>query len=146
MQSVSTSTHSAAGRVVVVYGAGMAAASTQRTSVLGIVGALVIGVAVAAAGSQGSTQVGPISVFALAGLIAYAINIIAFVPAMMQQTERFFDATGSVTYLTVTIVALLLSDDVDARAYYERADVFLLPAHASEGFPQVLIEAFADQL
>ena len=94
----------------------MAAASTRRTSILGIVVAVIIGLLVAVAGGQGSTQVGSFSVFALAGLIAYAINVVAFIPAIMQHTERFFDATGSVTYLTVTIVALVLSDDVDARA------------------------------
>ncbi len=98
------------------YGAAMADKNPQRTSAIGIVAALAIGVAVAFAGSQGSTQVGAISVFALAGVIAYAINIVAFVPAILRQTERFFDATGSATYLTVIIAALLLSDDVDARA------------------------------
>jgi steroid 5-alpha reductase family enzyme len=94
----------------------MADKNPQRTSAIGIVAALAIGVAVAFAGSQGSTQVGAISVFALAGVIAYAINIVAFVPAILRQTERFFDATGSATYLTVIVAALLLSDDVDARA------------------------------
>lgn len=88
----------------------------DRSSIIGIVAAIVIGAALSFAGSQGSTSVGPIAVFALAGIVAYAINVIAFVPAMIRQTERFFDATGSVTYLTVVIVSLVLSDDVDARA------------------------------
>ncbi len=33
-----------------------------------------------------------------------------------RKTERYFDLTGSATYLTVTAVALVLSDDLDARA------------------------------
>ncbi len=88
----------------------------QRKSVIGIVASLLIGALVILAGSDGSTKVGPIAVFAVGGFVAYLINWIAFVPANRAQTERFYDLTGSVTYVTVTVAALLLSEDLDARA------------------------------
>lgn len=54
--------------------------------------------------------------FALGALLAYAINWLVFIPSNRAKTEHYFDLTGSVTYLSVTVVALLLSDDLDARA------------------------------
>jgi len=49
-------------------------------------------------------------------LLAYVINWVAFVPANRAKTERFYDLTGSITYLTVTAVAVALSDDLDVRS------------------------------
>lgn len=54
--------------------------------------------------------------FALGGIIAYAVNLIAFVPSYIAKTEKFYDATGSVTYISVTAITLIVSDDVDTRA------------------------------
>ena len=85
-------------------------------SVIGIIVSLSIGAFVAFAGSDGSTEVGSVPVFALCALLAYVINWIVFVPSNRAQTEHYFDLTGSATYLTVTAVALLLSNDIDARA------------------------------
>ena len=91
--------------------------STQsRTSAIGIAAALLIGAFVAAAGSDGSSKVGRVSVFALCALLAYVINWVVYVPSSRAKTEKYFDLTGSVTYLAVIVVALLLSDDLDARA------------------------------
>ena len=88
----------------------------NRNSLLGIGASVLIGVLVVLAGSAGSSQVGSIAVFAVCGLLAYAINWVVFVPSNRAKTEQYFDLTGSVTYLTVTVVALLLSNDLDARA------------------------------
>ncbi len=88
----------------------------SRNSSIGIVAALLIGALVVFAGSDGSSKVGSISVFAVCGLLAYAINWVVFVPSNRFKTEQYFDLTGSVTYLTVTTVALVLSGDLDARA------------------------------
>lgn len=75
-----------------------------------------IGAFVALAGSDGSTKLSWISVFALCALLAYIINWAVYVPSNRAKTEQYFDLTGSVTYLAVIVVALLLSDDIDARA------------------------------
>jgi steroid 5-alpha reductase family enzyme len=88
----------------------------KRTSIIGIAAALLIGAFVAAAGSDGSSRVGWVPVFALCALLAYVINWVVFIPSSRAKTEKYFDLTGSVTYLAVTALALLLSDDLDARA------------------------------
>jgi steroid 5-alpha reductase family enzyme len=77
---------------------------------------LAIGGAVAWAGSQGSARVGAVPVFALCGVLAFAINWVVFVHAYIAQTERFFDLTGSVTYVSVVGTALALSNATQPRA------------------------------
>ena len=88
----------------------------DRISIIGIVASLAIGAAISFAGSSGSVQVGDTAVFAVAGTLAFAINWLAFVPSYLARTEAYFDLTGSITYITLTVVAVLASDDVDARA------------------------------
>jgi steroid 5-alpha reductase family enzyme len=48
--------------------------------------------------------------------LAFLIQWLAFIPAYLFQTEKFFDLTGSLTYISVTIIAVLLSPVVDARS------------------------------
>ncbi len=91
-------------------------AAWNRTSIVGTIAALGLGAGLAVAGSQGSVEAGSLAVFALGGIIAYAINLIAFVPSYLGRTEKFYDATGSMTYLSVTAITLIVSDDIDARA------------------------------
>ena len=97
----------------------------NRNSLIGIVASLAIGTLVILAGSDGSTKVGSLAVFALCGILSYVINWIVFVPSNQAKTEHYFDLTGSITYLTLTVVALLLSDDLDARAVIVAAMVIL---------------------
>ena len=99
--------------------------SQNRNSIIGIVAAVLIGAFVAWAGSDGSTEVGWAPVFALCALLAYVINWVVFIPSNRAKTEHYFDLTGSVTYLSVTVVALLLSDDLDARAVIVAAMVVI---------------------
>lgn len=49
-------------------------------------------------------------------IITFAIQWIAFVPAYLMQTERFYDATGSLTYLSVVGFVYLASETTDARS------------------------------
>ncbi|NNE12813.1 MAG: DUF1295 domain-containing protein [Ilumatobacter sp.] len=88
----------------------------SKQSVIGIVVSIVVGALVALAGSDGSSEVGSIPVFALCGVLAFVVNWLVFIPSNAAKTEQYYDLTGSVTYLTVTAVALLLSDDLDTRA------------------------------
>ena len=44
-------------------------------------------------------------------LIAFIIQWVAFIPAYASQTEKFYDLTGTLTYLTVTWYALYMSSD-----------------------------------
>jgi len=85
-------------------------------SILGTAAALFLATLVAIAGSDGSARVGSVSLFALCAVIAFVIQWLAFVPAYLGQTERFYDLVGSLTYLTVVACALSLSGHLDARA------------------------------
>lgn len=77
---------------------------------------ILVGAALALAGSQGSVEAGGIPVYALGIGIAFGIQWLVFIPSFINKTEHFFDLTGSITYTTVIIVALLLSPKPDARA------------------------------
>jgi steroid 5-alpha reductase family enzyme len=87
-----------------------------RRSLLGIITSVVIGTLMVLAGSDGSSRVGSIAVFAVCGVLAYGINWVVYIPSNLAKTEKYYDLTGSATYITVTLVALLLSDDADTRA------------------------------
>lgn len=77
---------------------------------------ILIGAALAWAGSQNSVQFAGLPLFALAVAFIFIIQWLAFIPAYLLQTEKFFDITGSLTYITVTILAVVLSQNTDARS------------------------------
>ena len=56
--------------------------------------------------SQGTLTVDGWPVIAQCALIVFALQWVAFIPAYHKQTERFYDLTGSVTYLSCTLYAL----------------------------------------
>ena len=80
---------------------------------------IVIGALVALAGSQGGATLGGVPVFAISVGLAFLIQWLAFIPAYLFQTEKFFDLTGSITYISVIGVAVCYSRysaDLDARS------------------------------
>ena len=77
---------------------------------------VLIGALVALAGSQGGATVAGLPVFAMAVAAAFVIQWVVFVPSFAAQTERFFDLTGSLTYISITLAIVLLTPGVDARA------------------------------
>jgi steroid 5-alpha reductase family enzyme len=89
---------------------------TDRNALVAIPIVVLIGIGVAAAGSQNSIRVDGIPLFALTVGLAYLIQWLAFIPAYLLQTEKFFDLMGSITYITVAIVAVLFSPEVDGRS------------------------------
>ncbi|MBT8084593.1 MAG: DUF1295 domain-containing protein [Woeseia sp.] len=93
--------------------------------VFGIVIAIVLGAAMSWAGSDGGDRAGTIAVFALCGALAFAVNWLAFIPAVLTQTERYYDLTGGITYITVTAVAVFLSSELDLRATLAAAMVMV---------------------
>ncbi len=86
-------------------------------SILAIIVILLIAAGLAFAGSQGGYVVFGIPLFALCVALAFIINWIAFIPAYIGQTEKFFDLTGGITYITVVLIAVLLSPTVDGRSW-----------------------------
>lgn len=93
--------------------------------IIGTAIAIALGGFIAWAGSDGGDHVGAVPVFALCGALAFAINWLAFIPSMLVQTERYYDLTGGITYITTTIVAVLLSSELDLRATLVAAMVMI---------------------
>ena len=85
--------------------------------ILGIVLVLLIAAGLAWAGSQGSVEAFGFPLFTLGVALAFIIQWLAFIPAWIFKTEKFYDLTGTITYLAVTIMALLLSGNVGPRAW-----------------------------
>jgi steroid 5-alpha reductase family enzyme len=87
---------------------------TQSLAALAI--AVAVGAGIAWAGSDGGDRIGAVPVFALCAALAFAINWLAFMPAALARTEHYYDLVGGVTYISVTVAAVLLSGDLDLRA------------------------------
>ena len=102
--------------------------SQNRSAVITVVVGLVIGALVALAGSQGGATVGGIPVFALAVAAAFAVQVLVYIPSAIARTERFFDATGSATFILVTLGVVLLSPSPDARSLALAAMVIIWAA------------------
>ncbi len=90
--------------------------NTDRKALIALPIVILAGLGMAWAGSQGGAAVLGIPIFALAVALAFIIQWVAFIPAYLLQNESFFDLTGSLTYITVTAIAVLLSPVVDARS------------------------------
>ncbi len=86
---------------------------------------VLIGLGLAWAGSQGGAIAFGLPLFGLAVGLAYLIQWIVFVPSFLRQTEKFFDLTGSLTYISVTLLIFLLSPVKDARSFLLLALVFI---------------------
>jgi len=70
----------------------------------------------ALAGSHsGSVYLG-LPVFAWCVLLAFGLQWLAFIPAYLRQTEKFYDLTGSLSYISVVLVALWMSGQADSRS------------------------------
>jgi steroid 5-alpha reductase family enzyme len=90
--------------------------TTDRNALVAFPLLLLIGLAVAWAGSQGGGSFNGIPLFALSVGLAFLIQWLVFIPAFLRQTEKFFDLTGGITYISVITLAVLFSAGVDARS------------------------------
>ena len=89
---------------------------TDRNALIALPLVILIGAGVAWAGSQNSAEAFGLPIFAIGVGQAFLIQWLAFLPAYIFQTEKFYDLTGSITYITVTVVAVILSPAVDGRS------------------------------
>ena len=90
------------------------------SSALTILIAVALAAGVAWAGGQRSPQVGGLPLVLLCAALAFCMQWLAFIPAFMLQTEKFYDVVGCLTYLSVLLLAALLSPAL------QTADVLLL--------------------
>ena len=88
----------------------------ERTAIAAIPAALVAAAVVAWAGSAGGGSILGLPTFAALYALAFGIQWIVFVPSYLLRSERFFDITGSLTYISVTALAVLWSAPVDVRS------------------------------
>jgi len=89
----------------------------EKISLITLPVIILIGIGLAVAGSQGGAKIAGLSVFAIAVALAFVIQWIAFIPAYLRQTEKFFDLTGGISFISVTILAVILSPVVDGRSW-----------------------------
>ena len=73
------------------------------------------------AGAQDGIHINGIPLLFICMSVAFLMQWIAFIPAYIWQTERFYDLTGSLTYLTVTGLAIFGKSmwghsDIDIRS------------------------------
>jgi steroid 5-alpha reductase family enzyme len=90
--------------------------TTDRRALVVLPVVILVALGVALAGSQGGASAFGIPVFAFSVGLALVIQWLAFIPAYLLQTERFYDLTGSIAYISVTIIAVLLSPTVGGRS------------------------------
>ena len=88
---------------------------SDRNALVALLVVVLLGALVAFAGSQGGATLGGFPLFALAVAAAFVVQWVVFVPSFLGQTERFFDLTGSLTYLSITALLVVLTPGVDAR-------------------------------
>ncbi|MFZ1863909.1 MAG: DUF1295 domain-containing protein [Polyangiales bacterium] len=81
-----------------------------------IAAAVAVAAGVAWAASEGGTTLGCVPVIVLCAAVSFLMQWVAFVPAYWMQTERFYDLTGSLTYVVVAGFAILASRSFDARS------------------------------
>jgi steroid 5-alpha reductase family enzyme len=88
----------------------------DRNSLIALPIVALVGAGVAWAGSHGGGRVLGVPIFALAVGLIFGIQWVGFIAAYLLGTEKFYDLTGSITYVSVTILAALLSPTIDGRS------------------------------
>lgn len=89
----------------------------KNTLLIAIIGSITFAILMAYAGGSAGQQLGSISIFAVTVIIAFTINWLAYIPAILAQTEHYYDLIGATTYVSVITTAGLLSNNLDLRAY-----------------------------
>ena len=75
-----------------------------------------IGLGIAFLAGQGDERVFGHSVILACALVAFGVNWLVFIPSAMARTERYYDLTGAIAYLSVIGVAAALAQPLDLRA------------------------------
>lgn len=75
-----------------------------------------LGAALALAGGSGGLVRADVSVFMWCGVLAFGLNWLVYVPSALARTEHYYDLTGGLTYLSVTGLAVVLSQPLDLRS------------------------------
>lgn len=80
-----------------------------HTIIFGLAAAIVM------AAAPASIQLSGWSLFTLCALLGFVVQWVVFIPSYLAQTEQYFDLTGSLTYITLALIALIYGN-ADPRA------------------------------
>ena len=75
-----------------------------------------LGIALALAGGSGGLVQADAPVFMWCAGLAFGLNWLVYVPSAFARTEHYYDLTGGLTYLSVTGLAVVLSQPLDLRS------------------------------
>jgi steroid 5-alpha reductase family enzyme len=89
----------------------------DRTALVSFPVIVLLGAFIAWAGSQQGVRLAGLPVFGLSVGMAFLIQWLAFIPAYLKRTEKFFDLTGSLTYIGVTVFAWAAGGKNDPRTW-----------------------------
>lgn len=73
------------------------------------------------AGSEDSLTISGIPLYVLCGLCGYLLHWLMFIPAYLFQTERYFDLTGSLSFIASILVALIFNSPMSPVQYLTAA-------------------------
>jgi len=65
----------------------------------------------------------PVMVLIVSGI--FTVQILAFIPAYILRTEKFYDLAGSLTYITAVVTSIAAIQNADARSYLLTALILL---------------------
>jgi len=99
--------------------------TTDRNALITFPVLILIGLLIALAGSQGGALTFGVPIFALSVGLVFLIQWLAFIPAYLLQSEKFFDLTGSITYISVITIAVFFSAGADVRSFLLAALVII---------------------
>lgn len=87
---------------------------TARSLIVVVIAAN-IGLAFSWLAGSGSVRIAGVPAVLLCGCLALAVNWLAFIPAALFQSDRFYDTTGAITYLAVIATACAAVWPLDTR-------------------------------
>lgn len=90
---------------------------TIGRTILALIGVLAVSAGLTMAGSQGTVQVAGLPLYFLCAAMGFVLHWLAFVPAWVFQTERYFDLTGGVSFIATVALAAGLHPDLSLRGW-----------------------------
>lgn len=88
----------------------------ERIALISLPFVLLFGLGFAAAGSAGPAEIVGLPLFGFVVLLAFLIQWIVFVPSFLAKTEKFYDLTGGLTYLTAILIGIAFAPELDLRS------------------------------
>ncbi|MFK8023703.1 MAG: DUF1295 domain-containing protein [Ilumatobacter sp.] len=91
--------------------------NANQASVVAALVAISIAIGVSFVVSGDSVEVAGLPAIVWCAFFAVGINLVVFVPSWLLKTEKFYDLTGSITYVSTTVFALAVSDRDEATSW-----------------------------